>query len=416
MTPTISLPEAERLVTSPTTYADDDLHHRVLATFRAESPVHYVEVDGFNPFWLVTSHRDVVSVLTDSETFVSTPRSILQSAAADDFRRERNWPIRMLTQMSDPDHAVYRGLVLDWFRPKRINELGDSIRRYASDYIDRLESAGGECDFVEEVALHYPLHVILTMLGLPQSDFDWILRLTQELFGENDAEMRRGSTPEEQFELFEDFFRYFDEVTRDRRQNPTDDLASAIANARPYGELMPERELFSYYILIATAGHDTTSATLSGGLRALLDHPEQFDRLMSDPTLLPTAVEEMLRWVSPVRQFMRQATADARLGDTLIPEGDHLLVSFPSANRDEEAWEGASTFDIARKPNRHLAFGRGAHLCLGAQLARLEIRALFEEMLRRIHRFELAGPPVGIETLFVGGLRSLPIRYEMKSR
>jgi cytochrome P450 len=273
---------------------------------------------------------------------------------------------------------------------------------------------GTECDFVRDISVHYPLYVILSLLGLPESDFERMLMLTQQLFGSDDPELQRSTDLEEQFTVLLDFFNYFNELTASRRAHPTDDLASALANAQIDGAYLPDMDLASYYVIIATAGHDTTSSTIAGGLHALLRHPDQLARLHADHELLPTAVEEMIRWVTPVKEFMRTASEDAVVGGTTIEAGQSLYLSYLSANRDETVFDDPFQFDVGRQPNKHLAFGFGPHFCLGAQLARLEIRALFAELLPRLDSIELAGTPTSSATTFVGGLKTLPVRYAIR--
>jgi cytochrome P450 len=272
---------------------------------------------------------------------------------------------------------------------------------------------GGECDFVTDVAVHYPLYVIMSILGLPEEDFPRMLKLTQELFGAADPELARGATPEEMMKTLQDFFQYFNALTEARRAHPTDDLASVIANAEVNGKPIGIFEAVSYYLIIATAGHDTTSSSIAGGMHALLEHPDELRRLHEDPSLVTTAVDEMIRWVSPVKHFMRTATEDYVLRGVQIGAGESVLLSYPSANRDEEVFDHADRFDAGRSPNKHVAFGFGAHYCLGAQLARLEGRVLYNELMPRLKSIELAGEPSYAQTIFVGGPKHLPIRYEL---
>jgi cytochrome P450 len=273
---------------------------------------------------------------------------------------------------------------------------------------------GGECDFVQQVAVHYPLYVILSLLGMPESDFPFMLKVTQELFGNADGELQRGAGAQDQLAPLLELFEYFNALTASRRANPTDDLASTIANATIDGEPLPDVDAVSYYLIIATAGHDTTSSTVSGGLQALMEHPGQLRRLRADPGLLTSATEEMIRWVTPVKEFMRTATADTEIAGVPVAEGESVLLSYPSANRDEAVFENPFVFDVARAPNRHLAFGFGVHFCLGAALARMEVRSLFAELLPRLESVEPAGTPAWTATTFVGGLKRLPIRYTLR--
>jgi cytochrome P450 len=240
-----------------------------------------------------------------------------------------------------------------------------------------------------------------------------MLQLTQELFGAADPDVSRGQTLEDQYAVILDFFQYFGALTADRRATATDDLASRIANGEVDGRQLADVEAISYFVIIATAGHDTTSSAMAGGLQALIENPDELARLRRDPAVLPTTVDEMIRWVSPVKHFMRTATADYELGGRKIAAGDWLMLSYVSANRDEAVFEEPFRFDIGRKPNRHLAFGFGVHFCLGAQLARNELRALFSELAPRLEHVEFDGPPSLTRTTFVGGLKSLPIRYAL---
>jgi len=281
-------------------------------------------------------------------------------------------------------------------------------------YIDHMAELGGSCDFVREVAMGFPLHVILSILGLPEEDFPRMLRLTTELFGGDDDELSRSKDPEEQLAVLMDFFSYFVALTADRRANPTDDLASVIANAEIGGAPLNDFDTASYYVIIATAGHDTTSSTIAGGLEALLRHPDQLARLRDDPSLGGTAAEEMIRWVTPVKEFMRTATEDRDVGDVTIPAGDSVYLAYLSANRDEAAFDDPFRFDVGRTDNKHLAFGFGAHYCLGAHLARLETRVFFEELLARVDDLALAGEAPRSATTFVGGIKHLPITYRLR--
>ena len=413
----LTVEEAGRALADPTAYADEGRFHAALSLLRREAPVHWVEAPGYNPFWAVTKHADVLEIERNHEVFLNAPRPLLATAVQDEINRrraEQGIALRTLIHMDDPDHRLVREIGADWFRPKKMREMEPRVRELARRYVDRMAILGDTCDFVQQIAVHYPLYVILSLLGLPESDFDRMLKLTQELFGGDDAEMRRGETPEELLQVLLDFFAYFQELTRARRERPTGDLASAIANARVNGEPLNDIDTASYYVIIATAGHDTTSSTIAGGLQALIENPDQLRRLQDDPTLLPTAVDEMIRWVSPVKEFMRTARRDYKIRDVTIREGEAVLLSYPSANRDEEVFDDPFRFDVARDPNRHLAFGFGVHYCLGAALARMEIKVFFEELLPRLEWIEPAGPAEGTATTFVGGLKRLPIRYALR--
>ncbi|HEU5026319.1 MAG TPA: cytochrome P450 [Spirillospora sp.] len=413
---TLSVDEAGRALADPKAYADDARLHEALALLRRESPVRWVEAPDYTPFWAITKHADVLEIERNHETFLNAPRPLLGTAEFDELNRQRaeqGIALRTLIHMDDPDHRVVRAIGADWFRPRAMRALEPRVKELAKRYVDRMVEFGGECDFARQVAVHFPLYVILSLLGLPESDFDRMLKLTQELFGGDDDELQRGQSNEEKLQVLLDFFAYFQGLTDERRKHPTDDLASAIANARIDGEPLNDFDTASYYVIIATAGHDTTSATIAGGLQALIEHPDQRKRLTENPELMPLAVDEMIRWVTPVKEFMRTAARDYELRGTTIREGDAVLLSYPSANRDEDVFDDPFAFDVGRDPNKHLAFGFGVHYCLGAALARIEVRAFFEELLPRLGSIELAGPAESIATTFVGGLKRLPVRYSL---
>jgi cytochrome P450 len=412
MTETVTVRQAGLALADPAAYADEARLHDSLSLLRHAEPVCWVDpLPEINPFWAVTKHADVLEIERNNAIFHNAPRPLLAPATEDQRVTEEGQILNTLIHMDDPRHRVMRAIGADWFKPKALRDLQVRVRELAARYVDRMMALGGECDFVRDIAMHYPLYVILSLLGMPESDFSRILTLTQEMFGGQDAELQRGQTPEEQLQAALDMLAYFQRLTADRRAEPTEDLASAIANARVDGELLSDLDAASYYVIIATAGHDTTSSTVSGGLRALIENPDQLRRLREDPSLMPLAADEMIRWVTPVKEFMRTATVDYELHGVVIKEGDSLLLSYPSANRDEDVFDSPFSFDVGRNPNRHLAFGFGAHYCLGAILARMEIAAFFAELVPRLESVELAGTPQWIATTFVGGLKHLPIRY-----
>ncbi|MFI6904703.1 cytochrome P450 [Nonomuraea sp. NPDC050394] len=415
---TMTLTEAGLTLADPSAYADEARLHRALGLLRRDDPVHWVEAEGYHPFWAVTRHADIMEIERNHPVFRNAPRPVLAKAETDARMarsRAEGTALRTLIHMDDPRHRVTRAIGADWFKPRAMRAMEQRVRELARQYVDRMSEYGGACDFATQVAAHYPLYVILSLLGLPESDFPRMLTLTQQLFGGTDKEFQRGGTTEDIMATLLDFFTYFHALTAARRDTPTDDLASAIANARVDGEPLSDYDAASYYVIIATAGHDTTSSTISGGLHALIEHPAELARLRDDPALLPTAVEEMIRWVTPVKEFMRTAAADTQVNGVTVKAGESVLLSYPSANRDEAVFTDPFRFDAGRDPNKHLAFGFGVHYCLGAALARMETRALFEELLPRLGSIELAGTPEWMSTTFVGGLKHLPIRYRLTS-
>lgn len=403
--------EAANALADPDAYTDERALHAALTQLRARAPVSRVEVAGYRPFWAVTKHADVMAIERDNTLFTNWPRPVLTTAAGDDLQAAAG--VRTLIHLDDPQHRVVRAIGSDWFRPKAMRAMKMRVDELAKSYVDKMLAAGPECDFVQEVAVNYPLYVIMSLLGLPEADFSRMLTLTQELFGSDDSEYRRGATNDDQLPALLDMFGYFNGVTAARRERPTEDLASAIANARIDGEPLSDIETVSYYLIVATAGHDTTSATISGGLQALIENPDQLDRLRDDLTLMPLAVEEMIRWVTPVKAFMRTAAADTTVRGVRIAAGESVLLSYVSANRDEDVFAQPFRFDVGRDPNKHLAFGYGVHFCMGAALARMEVSSFFTELLPRLKSIELQGDPELTATTFVGGLKHLPVRYAL---
>jgi cytochrome P450 len=403
------------LFTNHLRFADLDAWHAEADALRAQGVVRRVDrrAEGFPPFWAVLGLDEVLTVERQPALFTNEPMAVLGRYADVEAAEASGARIRSLVQMDAPDHPKYRRLTADWFKPSSLARLQPRLDELSVQALTRLEEAGGACDFSKDVAVWYPLAVILAILGLPEQDYPRMLKLTQELFGASDDELGRGGT-EGLIEVILDYFRYFGGLTADRRAHPTDDLASLIANGRIDGELMPDLELMSYYVIIAAAGHDTTSSAMTGGLQALIEHPDQWARLRADPSLLTTAVDEMIRWVSPVRHFTRTAQADTELAGTKIAKGDLVYLSYLAANRDPRVFENPHAFDVGRaNADRHVAFGFGAHFCLGAQLARMELRTLFRDLLPRLENVEFAGPPSSMKTTFVGGTKSLPIRYRL---
>jgi cytochrome P450 len=402
--------DAGKVFADPLAYTDEKRLHAALAQLRASAPVSWVEVDGYRPFWAITKHADIMDIERNNTLFTNWPRPVLTNAEGDEL--QANAGVRTLIHMDD-QHRVVRAIGADWFRPKAMRAMKMRIDELAKIYVDKMMAVGPECDFVQQVSVNYPLFVIMSLLGIPEADFARMLTLTQELFGSEDSEFKRGSSGEEQLPALFDMFQYFNGVTAARREHPTEDLASAIANARVDGEPLSDIDTVSYYLIVATAGHDTTSATISGGLQALIENPDQRERLRDNLDLMPLATEEMIRWVTPVKEFMRTATEDTTVRGMPIAAGDSMLLSYVSGNRDEDIFDDPFRFDVGREPNKHLAFGYGVHFCMGAALARMEVNSFFSELLPRLKSIELTGDPELTATTFVGGLKHLPVRYSL---
>ncbi|MFA5711257.1 cytochrome P450 [Mycolicibacterium sp.] len=411
MSDATTIESAGAMLADPKAYTDEGRLHAGLTRLRATAPVSYVDVGDYAPFWAITKHADIMEIERANDIFTNSPRPVLVTREADE--QQAAVGIRTLIHMDDPEHRDFRAIGANWFRPKAMRALKARADELAKQFVDKMVAAGPECDFVQQVAVNYPLYMIMSLLGVPEQDFASMLKWTQELFGNDDEEFKRGDSKEEQMMALLEMFQYFTELTAARRANPTDDLGSAIANATINGEPLSDIETVSYYAIVAAAGHDTTSASISGGMHALIENPDQLTKLQADPGLMPLAVEEMIRWTTPVKEFMRTAQQDYDLRGVRIAAGDSVLLSYVSANRDEDIFEDPFTFDVTRDPNKHIAFGYGVHFCLGAALARMEVNSFFTELLPRLKSVELAGAPQHVATTFVGGLKHLPIRYEL---
>ncbi|MDO8802741.1 cytochrome P450 [Phenylobacterium sp.] len=413
-------------IIDPRAYADGKQVDDAFAWLRREAPLEQAQPEGFDPFWVVTRHADILEVERQNELFHNGDRStVLTTIEADKKVREMMGGsphlVRSLVQMDNPDHMAYRRLTQGSFVPQNLRPLEARIREIARGFIDRMAAHGDRCDFARDVAFLYPLHVIMEVIGVPESDEPRMLKLTQELFGSADPELSRSGgaaqTTDQGVDSIQsvvmDFMLYFNAITEDRRVSPRNDLASVIANGTVNGQPLGHLEAMSYYIIAATAGHDTTSSTTAGALWALAENPEQFAKVKADPSLIPGLIEESIRWVTPVKHFMRTATADAELAGKKIAKGDWMMLSYPSGNRDEAVFADPFKFDVERSPNKHVAFGYGAHVCLGQHLARMEMRVLWEELFARLESVELDGAPRNMAASFVCGPKSVPIRFKM---
>ena len=399
----------------PSTYANPTLLETLMAEFRASDPLPFIQSDSHKPFYIATKHADIIEIARQPDIFKNTQQSVLQTKEIEAAQAEQGNPLRTLIHMDDPDHSKFRALTKAWFMPENLKRVEASVRSIADETVDRMLESGSELDFVTEVAVWYPLRVIMSILGVPAADEALMLKLTQELFGADDPDMKREQAPDEdRMQTLIDFFNYFNALTASRRANPTDDVASVIANAQIDGAPIGELEAMSYYVIIATAGHDTTSSSTAGGMLALLEHPEELQKVINNPALMPLMVDEAIRWTSPVKHFMRYPERAYELRGKTIEAGSPVMLLYPSGNRDEEIFDRPQSFLADRRPNRHLAFGHGAHHCLGNLLAKMEIRFLYEAMFNRMKTFELIGEPRWVESTFVSGLKTLPVRITPK--
>lgn len=408
--PPPSLAEAGRTLVDHTAFDDLPRLHRAIDVLQRQAPVQLVEHPDFPPVWAVTRYADIRQINSSPREFAQGFPRLMTLEEARGLEEMGDARPRVLTEMEGEEHRNYRGVTAGWFSSRNLAKLEGRLAELAVGAVDRMAETG-ECEFVGEVAIPYPLQVILAMLGLPESDYDLIKRMSLQQLASEDGEARE----QDQADIEQQFVDYFSAVSEDRRKNPTDDLSSVIANATlPGGEPLGFGETHGYYMAMAIAGHETTAAAFSAGVEALARHPEQLARLQADLTLLPTAIEEMIRWATPFKHVTRVAAAPLRIGGHDFEPGQLALLSYQAGNFDPEQYADPFTFDVARTPNSHLSFGAGPHFCLGAHLARMELRALLAELVPRLRWLEPAGRPRRQRQIFVGGLERLPLRYAFR--
>ncbi|MXX29278.1 MAG: cytochrome P450 [Gammaproteobacteria bacterium] len=401
-------------IVRPELYANEERLHALLGHMRQHEPVAWIETETHRPFFAVTRHADILEVARRSDVFANAPRPILSSREQELESRSRQAHVRTLIAVDGAEHKDLRALTKDWFMPQSLNRFEARIREIAIDSVETALERGPEIDFVADVAIHYPLRVIMEILGVPSDQEEMMLKITQVVFGASDPDIALNLTSEQRMGIFMQFVSYCEQVTAARREAPRDDLASVIANAELEGSPLTSVDLMGYFLIVATAGHDTTSSSTAGALHALLENPDQMALVRENPDALPGLVEESIRWVTPVKHFMRTATSDCEVGGRLIPQGEAVMLLYPSGNRDDVAFDNPFQFDATRRPNRHLSFGHGAHHCLGNLLAKMEMRIFYEEFFKRVGRIELIGEPKLIQSVFVSGLKALPVRIEAK--
>ena len=408
--------ELGRIFAEPSAYADPVAWHESARLLRREAPILKVRLPEYQDFWAVTRHADIVEIERNPDVFTNAPvPTLLSRAERDALDPDQPPPVKTLVQMDGDEHRAHRGIVNDWFKPGSVSGMADRIDTLAKASVDRMEAMGGRCDFAADIALHYPLQVILSILGLPEEDHAKMLTLTQELFGAEDPDIGRVGEDATVLEVLLEFVSYFTDLAAARRANPTGDLASVIANAELDGAPLPDPDVMGYYLIIASAGHDTTSNSIAGGLLALLEHRDQLELLRSDPSLIDNGAVELIRYVSPVKHFVRTCQAPCTVGGVEFAPGDVALLSFASGNRDEAVFDDPFRLDVRRaNASSHLAFGFGRHFCLGATLARMEVRAFFRELLGRVESIELAGEPTFVQSTLVSGPKTLPVRFTFR--
>jgi len=411
-----SVPLSQLDVISAEQYGTRGYPHEAWARLRREQPVCFMEPPSYKPFWAVTKHADIVEVSKQPDRFKSEGRFILfpemQAGGTDDFIE--NPPLKMLVNQDPPEHRTYRGLVSKYFTPRAVDRYEPRLEEITREIFDEMVGEG-ECEFVNRVAARQPLRMITELMGIPREQEDFVLRITNQNFGIEDPDFQlEGETREERLAFLTEAFGYLNGLVEERRRSPGTDILSVLAQAKIDGEYVPQFQLFSLAFLIMVAGHDTTRNGISGGLLAFLEHPDELEKLRRDPSLVRSAAEEIVRWTTPVNHFVRTATEDYVLRGQKIRKGDSVALFYASANRDEEIYDDPWSFRIDRERNPHLGFGIGEHFCLGAHLARMDLRVFFRQFVERFERAELAGPAELLHASFVGGPKRIPLRYTVR--
>lgn len=404
-------------VANPKCYAHPEKFDELFTRLRKENPVCWTEPDGFRPFWMITKFADLSEIDAKPDVFLHAPQVILTPKKVEDELTKRYgvpYNDHSSIRMDPPEHGKYIALTREWFSPKKVQLQKEKTIAIANEYIDRMASLGGECDFVEQVSNLYTLRIILMILGVPQTDEEYLYRLTMEFHAPEDPDINLNKGRLDTAATAEKLKAYFKVLAMERKENPRDDLASIIAQSQIDGKPIAELELLSYYMQILNAGHKSTGGALAGFILVLTQHPEFLEQLKTNPALIPNAMEEMIRWTVPVKTFVRTAACDYELRGQKIKAGDRLLLCYQSACRDEEFIQDPFTIRFDRKPNRHLAFGSGPHACVGQHLARLELITFAELLLPRLESVALNGEPRYLESSLISGLKKLPIKYKMK--
>lgn len=404
----------DELIVSPGVFAQPSRIYSLFDRLRAEDPVHWTQPVGYRPFWTITKHADIVEVEKNNTVFLSNPRTSLRSRAEEEAVREhtggRLYHIENMPNFDGTTHRAHRSIFQSWFLPPNLAKYQPEIEKIARDLVDGID-AGQEFDFCQRVANPFPLRVIMMILGVPREDEEFIMGLEKRVMAPADPD-GGGGTGFSRIDAANELFAYFGELLADRRAAPRDDLATVIAHATVDGETIDEQHARAHCLLMATAGHDSTSYTIAGGLHAVLEDSAQLQLLRDQPATRTTMADEMVRWVTPVKSFMRTAAKDYELRGRTVRAGEAVLLAYPSGNRDSDKFDDPYLFRVDRRPNQHLGFGAGVHSCLGIHLAKLEIRTLFDVLLDRARRIELQGEPSFWAAINVQGLKRLPVKVD----
>jgi cholest-4-en-3-one 26-monooxygenase len=385
--------------------------HAWLAHLRRHDPVHWQEEAGGPGFWAITRYEDCVTVNRDWEHFSSAARGTMPFEMPEADLEQQGL---MMLNMDPPLHTRYRRLVNKGFTPRMVRDLEESIHRSTDAIIDQVAEKG-RADFVTDLSAELPLQVIAELLGVPQDDRHRMFEWSNNMVGNEDPEYQ-GQADQAMIAAME-LYAYASELYGKKRIDPHADLMSVLTTVEVEGEQLSDLELELFFLLLTVAGNETTRNLMSGGMHAFFQHPDQWQRLLSDRSLLPTAVDEMLRFVSPVMNFRRTAMADVVLSDTKIAKGDKVVFFHTSANRDESVFDDPDTFDIGRNPNPHIAFGGGGpHFCLGTNLARMEIKVMFERLLDRLPDIHQDGDEQHLQSQFINGVKHLPVTFTPSAR
>ncbi|MCH2169757.1 cytochrome P450 [Myxococcota bacterium] len=387
--------------------------HEMFEVLRREAPVFRHTGDGHqvSDFWCITKHADLKAISKDPLTFSSERQGTLlrdpEPSSLDQLRL-------IMLNMDPPRHRQYRAIVNKAFTPRMVRELSARVKGMVQRIIDRVIERG-ECDFVEDLAAPLPMEVICEMMGVPEEDRRRIYELGNSMVGFDDPELQPDGTPgqiNESNAASAEMFLYAAKLAEKARKYPGNDLATALLRAEVDGEKLTDMEFNSFFLILAIAGNETTRTVTTNGMYDLLTHPDQYRRLQEDRSLIPSAVEEILRFNPAVHSFRRTATRDVVIRDIEIRENDKIVLWYPSVNRDEEVFEDPNTFDITRSPNEHLSFGVGEHFCLGSNLARMELRVIFDSLVRQLPGLELAAPPRRLRSNFINGVKEMQVRFE----
>ncbi len=397
-------------VITPAHYEANGYPHAEWTYLRKHAPVHRFTGDSFDPFYAIVKHADIVEIGKNPSDWIIEPRLAV-------FTRDippDQVKLKHLLTLDPPEHRTFRAVTAKQFTPRMVQHWAPKVARITREILDEA-SEKGACDFVQDVSAPITIAVIAEMLGVPTADWRLLFKWTNETIAPEDPEFQQGRTAEEtNMSARNELFRYFTDLSQERTVRPKDDIVSVVAAAKIDGKPLEPFDLLSYYLLLVVAGNETTRNAMTGGMLAFNDNPSEWRRLVADPGLLDPAIEEIVRWTTPVIQFTREATRDFTLRGVTIKKGESVCLFYASGNRDEEIFDEPFRFKIDREPNDHVGFGRGEHVCLGAHLARLELRTVFDQIRERLESFERTGKEQRMRSSFVGGIKRAPIRWKLR--